>query len=200
MTVGPVCGIDEAGRGPLAGPVFAAAVILDPARPIHGLRDSKKLTAAQRERLADTIREQALAWAVAEASVAEIDRLNVLQAALLAMQRAAAALAVAPILARVDGNQAPRLGCPVQTLVGGDDLDPAIAAASILAKTGRDAAMVALHASHPDYGFHRHKGYGTREHLAALARHGPCASHRTSFAPIRLLLAQGRLPFGEPDR
>ena len=194
-----ICGIDEAGRGPLAGPVFAAAVILDPARPIAGLRDSKKLSAARRDRLAEAIRERALAWAVAEASVEEIDRLNVLQAALLAMQRAASALSITPTLARVDGNQPPRLACRVQTIVGGDDSDAAIAAASILAKTGRDAAMIDLHVRFPAYGFLRHKGYGTREHLEALERHGPSPCHRASFAPVQRLLAQARLPFlGNP--
>ena len=188
-----VCGVDEAGRGPLAGPVVAAAVILDPARPIAGLRDSKKLTARQRDRLALQIREHALAWAIAEASVAEIDAINVLQAALLAMQRAVTALSIMPQLARVDGNQAPRLACRVETLVGGDDRDAAIAAASILAKTRRDAEMLDWHGRFPGYGFDRHKGYGTAAHLAALERLGPCPLHRRSFAPVHRLLVQGRL-------
>jgi ribonuclease HII len=193
-----ICGVDEAGRGPLAGPVFAAAVILPRRRRIEGLRDSKKLTAAQRERLALEIRARALAFAVAEASVEEIDRLNILQASLLAMQRAVAMLSVVPCLARVDGNRAPSLACRVQTLVGGDDLDPAIAAASILAKTSRDRVMEGFEARFPDYGFGRHKGYGTADHLAALDRHGPCEIHRRSFAPVRQALLRGRSLFDLP--
>jgi ribonuclease HII len=186
-----VCGVDEAGRGPLAGPVVAAAVILDPDRPIEGLRDSKQLSAARREVLAAAIRERALGWAVARASVAEIDRLNILQAALLAMRRAVAALPVAPTLARVDGNQPPRLACGIELIVGGDAIEPCIGAASILAKTERDADMLRLHRRHPLYGFDRHKGYPTAEHLALLRRHGPCVAHRTSFAPVRDALAAG---------
>lgn len=186
---GPVCGVDEAGRGPLAGPVYAAAVILDPRAPIDGLRDSKALSAARREALAGEIRERALAWAIASASAAEIDALNILQAALLAMQRAVAGLAIEPALARVDGNRPPRLRCMVQTLVGGDALDPAISAASILAKYTRDQAMLALHERHPQYRFDRHKGYPTAEHLALLREHGPCEEHRRSFAPVRALAA-----------
>lgn len=185
---GPVCGVDEAGRGPLAGAVYAAAVVLDAGAPIEGLRDSKVLTAQRRETLSQRIRERARAWAVASADTAEIDRLNILQASLLAMQRAVAALAVEPVLARVDGNQPPRLRCAVQTLVGGDALDPAISAASILAKCARDEAMRALHARFPQYGFDRHKGYATPEHLELLRRHGPCPEHRRSFAPVRALL------------
>lgn len=180
-----VCGVDEAGRGPLAGPVVAAAVVLDPDRPIAGLRDSKRLPPARRDALAEAIRERALGWAVAQASVAEIDRLNILQASLLAMRRAVEALPVAPTLARVDGNQPPRLACAVELVVGGDATEPCISAASILAKTERDAMMVALHARHPEYGFDRHKGYPTAEHVALLQRHGPCAAHRRSFAPVR---------------
>lgn len=186
-----VCGVDEAGRGPLAGPVFAAAVILPLRRRISGLRDSKKLTAAQRDRLALEIQARALAYAVADASVEEIDRHNILQATMLAMQRAVAMLPMAPCLARVDGNRAPTLTCRVQTLVGGDDLDPCIAAASILAKTSRDRLMQGYEARYPDYGFGRHKGYGTPGHLAALLRHGPCEIHRRSFAPVRLALLHG---------
>lgn len=182
---GFVCGVDEAGRGPLAGPVYAAAVILDPSRPIDGLRDSKQLSAARRDALALQIRQHARAWAVAQASVDEIDRLNILQATLLAMRRAVDALSIAPTLARVDGNRPPKLRCAVQTLVGGDAIDPAISAASILAKTERDAAMVALHREHPQYGFDVHKGYPTPEHLGFLRAHGPCAAHRRSFAPVR---------------
>lgn len=188
MTALVVCGVDEAGRGPLAGPVFAAAVILSRRRPIDGLRDSKKLSGAQREYLALEIRTHALAFAVAEASVAEIDRLNILQATLLAMQRAVALLPMIPCLARVDGNRAPLLACEVQTLVGGDDLDPAIAAASILAKTSRDQVMQTFDAQFPVYGFGRHKGYGTVDHLVALQLHGPCEIHRRSFSPVRLAL------------
>lgn len=184
-----VCGVDEAGRGPLAGPVVAAAVILDPARPIDGLRDSKQLTAGRREALALAIRERALGWAIGRASVDEIDRLNILQATLLAMRRAVAALPVAPTLARVDGNQAPRLACGIEMIVGGDAIEPCISAASILAKTERDAAMLLLHRRHPGYGFDRHKGYPTAEHLALLRQLGPCVAHRRSFAPVRLALA-----------
>jgi ribonuclease HII len=188
MTAGPlIAGIDEAGRGPLAGPVVAAAVILDPARPIRGLRDSKQLSAGQRERLAATIRADALAWAVGSADVAEIDGLNILQATLLAMQRACAGLAVAPAEAWIDGNCCPRLSCPARAIVKGDRDVAAISAASILAKTARDAMLVALDERHPGYGFARHKGYGTPEHLAALARYGPCAIHRRSFAPVAQL-------------
>lgn len=182
---GHVCGVDEAGRGPLAGPVYAAAVVLDPARPIDGLRDSKMLSAVQRERLSLEIRERALAWAVASASVDEIDRLNILQAALLAMRRAVDALAIVPVLARVDGNQPPRLRCAVETVVGGDASDPAISAASILAKCARDAVMVELHQHFPQYGFDRHKGYATAEHLQCLRDHGASPHHRRSFAPVR---------------
>ena len=179
-----VCGVDEAGRGPLAGPVHAAAVILDQQRPIEGLRDSKKLSAAQRERLAALIRANARGWHVASASVDEIDRLNILQATLLAMRRAVAGLPLAPTLARVDGNRAPALDCRIELIVGGDDSDAAIAAASILAKTERDQLMLTLDAIFPDYGFARHKGYGTRDHLEALRVHGPCIHHRHSFAPV----------------
>ncbi len=188
-----VCGVDEAGRGPLAGPVVAAAVILDPARPIEGLRDSKKLSAARRDALAALIRERAIGWAVARASVAEIDRHDILRATLLAMRRAVCALPVAPTLARIDGNQPPRLDCAIELVVGGDAIDPAISAASILAKTVRDAEMLRLHERHPEYGFDRHKGYPTAEHVALLQRHGPCAAHRRSFAPVRAALA-GRDP------
>lgn len=179
------CGVDEAGRGPLAGPVVAAAVILDPARPIAGLADSKKLSAARREKLAVEIRAKALAWCVAEASVAEIDTLNILQATLLAMQRAVAGLAVQPGEALIDGNRCPKLAVPARAIVGGDATVAAISAASILAKTTRDAGLLVLHAAYPQYGFDRHKGYGTAEHLAALREHGPTPHHRKSFAPVR---------------
>lgn len=186
-----ICGVDEAGRGPLAGPVYAAAVILDPDRPIAGLRDSKQLSARRREALAIEIRAMALTWSVAQASVAEIDALNILQATLLAMQRAVNGLALEPLLARVDGNRAPRLACAVQTLVGGDALDPAISAASILAKTDRDAAMRVLHVQHPQYRFDLHKGYPSRVHLEALHRWGPCEHHRQTYAPVRAALQHG---------
>jgi len=184
---GRVCGIDEAGRGPLAGPVVAAAVILDPARRVDGLRDSKVLNAERREELALRIRERALAFAVAEASVAEVDALNILQATLLAMRRAVDGLQVAAEYALVDGNQMPRLAIPGRAVVGGDALEPAISAASILAKTARDAMMRAFDAQHPGYGFARHMGYGTPDHLDCLRRLGPCSLHRRSFAPVRAL-------------
>jgi len=183
-----VCGVDEAGRGPLCGPVVAAAVILDPACPIDGLADSKKLSAKKRERLAVDIRRRALAWAVAEASVAEIDELNILHASLLAMRRAVMALDPSPRLALIDGNRCPRLDCEARAIVGGDALEPAISAASILAKTVRDAAMVALDAVYPEYGLAAHKGYPTAAHLAALRRHGVRDFHRRSFAPVRAIL------------
>jgi ribonuclease HII len=182
--------VDEAGRGPLAGPVFAAAVILDPARPIVGLRDSKVLSPVRREQLAAEIRERALAWSVASASVEEIDAINILQATLLAMRRAVERLAVAPDLARIDGNRAPILRCAVETLVKGDALDPAISAASILAKTDRDAEMERLHSDYPHYGFDQHKGYPSPLHLELLRAHGPCPAHRRSFAPVRQALVQ----------
>lgn len=184
-----VCGVDEAGRGPLAGPVYAAAVILDPMAPVSGLRDSKKLSARQREALEGLIQAQALGWSVASASAEEIDRLNILQASLLAMKRAVEGLPVTPSLALVDGNKAPALACAVRTLVGGDDLEPAISAASILAKCARDRHMKQLDALYPGYGFAGHQGYPTPAHLAALARLGPCAEHRRSFAPVRACLA-----------
>lgn len=180
-----ICGVDEAGRGPLAGPVYAAAVILDPARPVAGLRDSKTLSPRRREQLAVLIRERAISWSIASASAAEIDRINILQATLLAMSRAVAGLAVRPVLARVDGNQAPRLECRVETLVRGDSLEPAISAASILAKTARDAYLLELHQRFPIYGFDGHKGYPSPMHLRLLAEHGPCLEHRMSFAPVR---------------
>ena len=186
---GLVCGIDEAGRGPLAGPVVAAAVILDPARPIAGLNDSKKLSEKRREVLAGEIREKALAWAVAEASVEEIDQLNILHATFLAMQRAVAALSVAPERAMVDGNRCPKLPIPVEAVVKGDGKIASIAAASILAKTVRDAGMLALHAVYPQYGFDRHMGYPTAAHFAALEAHGASPVHRRSFAPVAKLLS-----------
>ena len=191
-----ICGVDEAGRGPLCGSVVAAAVILDPARPIAGLNDSKKLTPKRRERLADEIRAQALAWAVAEASVEEIDRLNILHASMLAMARAVAALRVRPDVVKVDGNRCPDIPEPCEAVVGGDALVAEISAASILAKTVRDAAMVELDREYPQYGFARHKGYPVPDHLAALRAHGVLACHRRSFGPVRALLAQASL-FGD---
>lgn len=188
---GLICGVDEAGRGPLAGPVFAAAVILDPARPVSGLADSKALSARRREVLATEIRSRALAWSVASASVEEIDALNILQASLLAMRRAVEGLAVAPACVEVDGPHCPRLQVPARGIVGGDATHAGISAASILAKVARDAEMLDLHRIHPRYGFDRHKGYPTTAHLAALQAHGVCAAHRRSFAPVRLLLAAG---------
>jgi ribonuclease HII len=183
-----VCGVDEAGRGPLAGPVFAAAVILDPSRPIDGLRDSKKLTEARREELAPLIKQNALAWAIAKCSEAEIDRLNILQASMLAMKRAVHALETVPTLALVDGNRIPRMRVRAIAIVEGDDKIHAISAASILAKTARDAALLKLHRKYPLYGFDQHKGYGTELHLERLRLHGPSPVHRRSYAPVRALL------------
>lgn len=179
-----IAGIDEAGRGPLAGPVVAAAVILDPAAPIAGLRDSKELSARVRAELAIEIRARALAWGVASADVGEIDALNILQATLVAMRRAFDALAVAPVEAWVDGDRCPELPCSARAIVRGDRDVAAISAASILAKTARDAMLVELDHRYPAYGFARNKGYGTAEHLAALSRYGPCPAHRRSFAPV----------------
>lgn len=191
-----ICGVDEAGRGPLIGSVFAAAVILDPARPIAGLADSKKLSEARREALAPLIREQALAWCIASASAQEIDQLNIFQATMLAMSRAVAGLQVLPDKALIDGNKVPKqLLVPAEAIVKGDAKVQEISAASILAKTARDAEMIALDAIHPQYGFARHKGYPTAEHLKALAEHGALSEHRRSFGPVRLQLAaqQGSL-------
>ena len=183
-----LAGVDEVGRGPLAGDVVAAAVILDPARPIPGLDDSKKLTAERREALAPEIRERAAAWALGRASVAEIDELNILQASLLAMHRAVAALDQEPAMVLVDGNKLPRWPYRSEPVVGGDALVPAIAAASILAKVQRDQEMIAFEETYPGYGLARHKGYPTREHLDALQRLGVTPLHRRSFAPVRDLL------------
>jgi len=184
-----ICGVDEAGRGPIAGPVYAAAVILDPQQPIAGLKDSKLLAPRRRETLAITIRREARAWAVASATVAEIDQLNILQATLLAMRRAVERLEVVPDEAWIDGNRCPRLSCAARAVVGGDRSVPQISAASILAKTARDAEMLRLHGQYPNYGLDRHKGYPTPEHLALLARHGVCEIYRRSFAPVRRLIA-----------
>jgi ribonuclease HII len=183
-----IAGVDEAGRGPLAGPVVAAAVILDPRRPIRGLADSKTVSAGKRERLFDAIHAEALCVSVAEASVEEIDRLNILGATMLAMQRAVAGLRLVPQRVLVDGNRVPALAMPVAAVVQGDARIAAVAAASILAKVTRDRGCTALHAAHPAYGFEKHKGYPTPEHLAALNDHGPCAAHRRSFAPVRQAL------------
>ena len=183
-----ICGVDEVGRGPLAGPVVAAAVILDPARPIDGLADSKKLSERRREILFDEICGRALAWSLGRAEVAEIDAVNILQASLLAMARAVAGLAVAPQHALVDGNRLPVLPCSARAIVGGDAIEPCISAASIIAKVARDREMVALDARYPGYGLARHKGYPTRVHLEALRELGVSVIHRRSFAPVRRLI------------
>lgn len=183
------CGVDEAGRGPLAGPVFAAAVILNPNQPIIGLADSKKLSERMRDRLALEIRKKALAFGIASATVEEIDRLNILQATMLAMQRAVKALCVIPDEALIDGNRCPILAMPARAIVRGDASEPAISAASILAKTARDAEMRRIHLLIPHYALDQHKGYDTPQHRAALIAHGPTAFHRKSFAPVRALLA-----------
>lgn len=183
-----VAGVDEAGRGPLAGPVVAAAVILSPESPIAGLADSKRLSPRRREALAIQIRDRALAWCVARAEPAEIDRFNILQATLRAMARAVAGLATAPALVLVDGAHRPAMACACCAVVDGDDLVPEIAAASILAKVARDAEMCALAEHYPGYGFEQHKGYPTRAHLAALVRLGASPVHRRSFAPVREVL------------
>ncbi|MDC7692456.1 ribonuclease HII [Vogesella indigofera] len=191
-----ICGVDEAGRGPLIGSVFTAAVILDPARPIAGLADSKKLSEARREALALEIKDKALAWHIAFASAAEIDQLNIFQATMLAMVRAVDGLAITPGKVLIDGNKIPKtLTLPAEAIVKGDAKVQEISAASILAKTARDAEMIALDRLHPQYGFARHKGYPTAEHLAALQQAGVLAEHRRSFAPVReaLGLAQGSL-------
>jgi ribonuclease HII len=180
-----IAGVDEVGRGPLAGPVVAAAVILDPTRPIEGLADSKTLSARRREVLAQKIREHAYAWALGRAEPEEIDTLNILQASLLAMSRAVAALSLPADEVLVDGAHLPVLDLPARAVVGGDKRIPSISAASILAKVVRDAEMLALDAVYPEYGFCRHKGYPTAEHLAALQRHGICPIHRRSFAPVK---------------
>lgn len=184
-----IAGVDEAGRGPLAGPVVCAAVILDPERPIDGLGDSKALSESTREALFPLIQRDAVAWHVSFVEPAEIDRINILQATLAGMSRALHALAPAPAYALIDGNRLPKsLPCEAKALVGGDAIEPAIMAASILAKVARDRHMLALHAQYPHYGFDRHKGYPTPEHLAALRLHGPCDEHRRSFAPVRVAL------------
>jgi ribonuclease HII len=186
---GLIAGVDEAGRGPLAGPVVAAAVILDDLKPIKGLADSKQLTAKRREKLYDEIRAKALCCSIAEASVEEIDRLNILNATLLAMQRAVAGLRLKPAKVLVDGNRLPPLDVLAEAIVSGDALVPAISAASILAKVTRDRQLEALDQRHPAYGFAQHKGYGTAQHLQALQQHGPLPEHRRSFAPVARALA-----------
>ena len=185
-----ICGVDEAGRGPLAGAVFAAAVILDGKRPIEGLADSKKLSVKKREFLAEQIREHALAWAVAKAEVEEIDSINILQASLLAMRRAVENLSLVPSEALIDGLYCPKLAIPCRAIVRGDSSVAEISAASILAKTARDAEMLSLHLEYPQYGFDRHKGYPTALHLEALRRHGASEIHRRSFAPVKLAIVR----------
>jgi ribonuclease HII len=183
-----ICGVDEAGRGPLAGPVFAAAVILDPAKPIIGLRDSKKLSPTRRDELALIIQRDALAWSIAQCSAAEIDALNILQATMLAMRRAIEGLSVAPTLALIDGNRCPVTTIRTEAIVKGDDKVIEISAASILAKTARDVLLLEMHARYPQYGFDQHKGYPTALHLARLREHGVTPEHRRSYAPVRELL------------
>jgi ribonuclease HII len=188
-----IAGVDEAGRGPLAGPVVVAAVVLDSEIPIDGLDDSKRLSQKRREELYPRIIECSAAWAVVEVGPEEIDRVNILQATMLGMQRAVDQLQPMPTLALVDGNRAPELACTVRTIIQGDSLEPAISAASILAKVTRDQMMRQLHLRFPQYRFDRHKGYPTAEHLELLAKYGPCAVHRRSFAPVRKLLQAGLL-------
>lgn len=185
-----VCGVDEAGRGPLAGPVFAACVVLDPDCRIEGLADSKKLSEKTRTKLEILIKTHSMAWAVASASVDEIDQLNILQASLLAMKRAVESLKFTPDQVLVDGNHRPNLNFPVQAIIRGDSLIPEISAASILAKTARDAEMMRLHQDFPRYGFDRHKGYPTAAHIIALQEHGISSEHRRSFAPVKKLIMQ----------
>lgn len=194
--VGLVAGVDEAGRGPLAGPVVAAAVILDQDRPIAGVNDSKKLTPRKRESLFDVIKAQSLCFSIAEASPQEIDELNILQATMLAMRRAVEGLRLKPAQVLVDGNRIPVLSVPAEAIVKGDAKVAAIAAASILAKVHRDRLCQSMHDTYPEYGFATHKGYPTAEHLAALAKHGACELHRRSFAPVREALMRGKLTPG----
>ena len=189
MSLQLICGVDEAGRGPLAGAVYAAAVILDPARPIPGINDSKKLSEKKREQLAIEIKRHALAWAIASSSVEEIDEINILQASLLAMKRAVESLQQVPDMIQVDGLHCPRVSMPAEAIVQGDSKVQAIAAASILAKTARDAEMMQLHEIYPQYDFARHKGYPTTYHMECLILHGVSPVHRRSYAPIRKLLA-----------
>jgi len=183
-----ICGVDEAGRGPLAGAVFAAAVILDPEHPIKGLRDSKKLSEVKRDQLTIQIKQYAKSWCIAQASEQEIDQLNILQATMLAMQRAVQGLSITPSLALIDGDRSPVLMMASQAIVKGDDKVDAISAASILAKTARDAALIKLHSQYPQYAFDQHKGYPTALHLARLREHGVSPVHRLTYAPVRALL------------
>ena len=195
-----VAGVDEAGRGPLAGPVVAAAVVLDPARPIEGLADSKVLSAPQREHLAEQIKARALGWSIAQADVEEIDRLNILHATLLAMRRAVLGLAIPPSHVLVDGNRLPLLPMSAQAVIGGDATVPAISAASILAKVARDRLCLELDKRFPQYGFAQHKGYGTARHLLALTVHGACAEHRRGFAPVTRALQRAAGTFARDRR
>ncbi|HZV62735.1 MAG TPA: ribonuclease HII [Methylophilaceae bacterium] len=189
LTLQLVCGVDEAGRGPLAGPVYAAAVILDPKRSIRGLADSKVLSEKQRTELAAKIKQRALAWSIASSSVEEIDQINILQASLLAMKRAIETLHLLPHQVLVDGLHCPRIAIPAEAIVDGDSKIASISAASILAKTARDEEMCRLHALYPEYDFAKHKGYSTRDHLLRLQTHGVCPIHRRSYAPVRELLS-----------
>jgi ribonuclease HII len=195
---GLAAGVDEAGRGPLAGPVVAAAVILDDLNPIAGLDDSKKLTAARREKLYDEIRAKALCFSIAEASVEEIDQLNILQATLLAMRRAVMGLRLKPVMVMVDGNRLPKLDVPAEAIVKGDALVKSISAASILAKVHRDRWCQQVHAEFPHYGFAGHKGYGTAVHMEALRAHGACVYHRRSFAPVAASLQSRPMMNAQP--
>ena len=189
LTLQLVCGVDEAGRGPLAGPVYAAAVILDPKRSIRGLADSKVLSEKKRTELAVKIKQRALAWSIASSSVEEIDQINILQASLLAMKRAIETLHLLPHQVLVDGLHCPRIAIPTEAIVDGDSKIASISAASILAKTARDEEMCRLHALYPEYDFAKHKGYSTRDHLLRLQTHGVCPIHRRSYAPVRELLS-----------
>lgn len=189
-SVSLMCGVDEAGRGPLAGAVFAAAVILDPARPIAGLRDSKKLSEARRDQLAIEIKKYALSWCIAQASEKEVDQLNILQATMLAMQRAVQGLSITPELALIDGNRCPVLKIASHAIIKGDDKVEAISAASILAKTARDADLMVLHGLYPQYAFDQHKGYPTALHLERLRLHGISPVHRLTYAPVRAILSK----------
>ena len=188
-----IAGADEAGRGPLVGCVVAAAVILDPLNPIEGLNDSKKLSEKKREQLYGEIKQKALAWSVNSVSAEEIDRINILQASLLAMKQAIEGLSLAPDIALVDGNKCPSLNCPVEAIVKGDSKVAAIAAASILAKVDRDHQMQQLHQQYPQYGFDRHKGYPTKLHFELLQQHGPCPEHRKTFGPVKKLIENSNI-------
>lgn len=200
MTITLIAGVDEVGRGPLVGDVVTAAVILDPSHPIEGLKDSKKLSASKREFLSEQIQNYALAWALGRATVQEIDELNILHATMLAMKRAVDALSIVPDKVLVDGNRCPRWQYASEAIVKGDSLYPQIAAASIIAKVARDKDMLNLHNQYPEYGFDKHKGYPTAQHLSALVQHGALSSHRRSFKPVRdvLIAAQSQTTFKQP--